>query len=270
MKKRPAPGALTVKLRGAIGVGIKLLLTVFAAAVAGTIAGKQLRNDALGWIVAAVALLAGMAFTWQTAAGRIVVGDDGVRLTRAPKSRFLPYADLRAVRRLQQLAYQGRSNQPDVYIPAVHIVLASGEVIEVPMVSVPDETVSAVVSRIEAGIASASAASARPTLDRNGRSVTAWRDALAKQVQSADFRGKARTVEELDAVLTDPTSRAEDRVGAALALRATGAEGAAERIRVAASTSANARLRVALDAAAEDALDNEMLDAVAEVEGATR
>lgn len=80
--------------------------------------------------------------------------------------------------------------------------------------------------------------------------------------------GRARRVTE--SVLEDPTSRAEDRVGAALALRATGADGAAERIRVAASTTANPRLRVALDATAEDALDDEMLDSVAEVESEAR
>ncbi len=65
-------------------------------------------------------------------------------------------------------------------------------------------------------------------------------------------------------MLADPMARAEDRVGAALALRAAGVDGAAERIRRAAATSANGALGVALEAAATGTLDDEVLRAATE------
>lgn len=258
-----------MKLRGTVGAPVSLVLTAFVALMAGTIAGKQVRSDAVGWAVAAATIAIGLYVTWRLASRRMVVGDDGVRLVRAPTTRFVRYADIVGVSGARLRIGHPQPGQPDLpsmFIPGVRLELAQRESVEIPLVGVPEATIATIVARVEAGIALARSAGARPTLDRAGRSVSAWRDALQKQVQSADFRSKSRTVEELDAVLADPTSRAEDRVGAALALRAAGAEGADERIRIAAAATANPRLRIALDATAEDALDDETLDAAARAE----
>lgn len=263
MNHPPAGGVLTLKVRGLVGLGASLVATVGLALIACWVAGK--REPLPGFITLAVVLVLGVVVSVLRARRRVVVGEDGVRLVRMLSTRFIPYAAIRGVQRPEMIDLSPATSRTGRgYYYGFRLDLVSGRVIDISVAGIPEPKVAEVASRVHAGVVRARAAGARPTLDRAGRTVAAWRDALARDIQSVDFRSRARTLEEIEAILADPIARAEDRVGAALALHAAGVDGAVERIRRAAATSANGALGVALDAAATGTLDDEVLRAAAE------
>jgi len=84
---------------------------------------------------------------------------------------------------------------------------------------------------------------------REGMPLTEWRGQLAR-VMAGSYREGASTIEEAAAVLRSVQATKDQRVGAALALRAAGEP--AERIRVAAEAAADPALHDALVAVADD------------------
>lgn len=98
-------------------------------------------------------------------------------------------------------------------------------------------------------------------LDRGGRTVTEWRDAMRALLEtSPSYRGVALDAETLSQIAEDPAAPAEHRVGASLALGAT--PEARVRIRIAAERLVNVPLREAMVAAVEDRLDDDTAAAV--------
>ncbi|APR82278.1 Hypothetical protein A7982_07627 [Minicystis rosea] len=99
-------------------------------------------------------------------------------------------------------------------------------------------------------------------LDRGGRTIAAWRAALAAVQSRRDaYRGREITRDDLLGVLESPAAPVERRVAAALAL--ANDEAARPRIRIAAEASADTRVRVALHKAAEGSLDDDALEEIA-------
>lgn len=92
-------------------------------------------------------------------------------------------------------------------------------------------------------------------LDRRGRSLDAWRDALRGLLVGASYRQGAVTADDLVATLADPHASAERRLAAAMCLTDAGAPDASARVRVAAEACASEDLRAALERAAEGAVD---------------
>jgi len=92
-------------------------------------------------------------------------------------------------------------------------------------------------------------------LDRRGRSLVDWRDALRALLASAAYRQGSVTPDDLAATLVDPAASAERRLAAAMCLHDAGSPGAATRIRVAAEACASDDLRAALERAAEGDVD---------------
>lgn len=87
-------------------------------------------------------------------------------------------------------------------------------------------------------------------LERAGRSLAAWRAGVERAALTAgDFRNVGLTSDQIEGVLADPAAPADQRLGAALALRAQGSS--LERVRIAAVATAAPRLRVALERIAE-------------------
>lgn len=85
---------------------------------------------------------------------------------------------------------------------------------------------------------------------RAGEPIPAWRTRIAAMVAEPGYRAAAGSVEEeAEAVLLGTTATPDQRVGAALTLRARGV--APERIRVAADAAADDDVRAALEAAAD-------------------
>jgi len=88
-------------------------------------------------------------------------------------------------------------------------------------------------------------------LDRGGRSMVDWREALAKHVVGGDFRRSTLSVDDVEAILAAPNASAERRIGAAMTMRIADDDDAVSRIRIAAEGSANDELREALLEVAE-------------------
>jgi len=85
---------------------------------------------------------------------------------------------------------------------------------------------------------------------RSGEGIPAWRARIAAMVAEPGYRAAAASVEEeAEAVLLGTAATPDQRVGAALSLKARGV--GPERIRVAAEASADDDVRAALEAAAD-------------------
>lgn len=93
------------------------------------------------------------------------------------------------------------------------------------------------------------------TFERAGRDVAGWKERLARAVNDAGYRTSGLSPDVAARVLASPVATAEQRVGAALALRVTPDAEAPARIRVAAEGCADPDVRDALLAVAEDAPD---------------
>ena len=128
------------------------------------------------------------------------------------------------------------------------------------------DQISGIVSRITDAIAASEQKRTDVTssLARGSRSIAEWRAWLrTAATASGGFRDATLPVESLEALLADPGASTEERIGAAIALRESGVLGPANvqnRIRVAAEATANPHVRVALLAAAEDEIDETVLD----------
>jgi hypothetical protein len=130
----------------------------------------------------------------------------------------------------------------------------------------PDDAAmrAALVQRIEkARAARGESAEARASLlARDGRSLRAWRDALVDQLRGAGgYRDAAVTRDDALRILENAELRAEQRIGAALALVGSGDAEATARVRVVAEASAAPRLRVALERVAASEDDDEAIEA---------
>jgi len=121
----------------------------------------------------------------------------------------------------------------------------------------------AVRSRIEELVAGQAASVARgvSALSRGERSVSAWREQIARLAnRETGFRDAAIGAADLERVLQDASAPVDHRVGAALALRVAYPEVARVRIHVAADGAANEELRAALLATAEVDVDEETIE----------
>jgi hypothetical protein len=177
------------------------------------------------------------------AARRIVVGADGVLVRSGLRERFVGFEEVATVDDLAVTTKRGKQIK----------VAVSGNPVER----------AAAVHRLHEAFR-AYCARATGALDANllrgERSMEAWKDDLTRRARAqATFRSSAASREDLEAVLANPASRVEQRLGAAVALAFLGDEGAA-RVRIAAEASANQRVRVALDAAAQGTLDDDAFE----------
>ena len=169
----------------------------------------------------------------------VLLGADGLSVLSGRRPRFVPWREVRAVRLVRF----------DVVLS-----LHSGERLRIP-VSAPDPPRDrALLHDIRAEIARAPAAPppAVTALQRDGRDVDQWRDALrALATRSTAYRGAAIDRDDLERVVAARDVPAEQRVGAAIALAALSEDGRT-RVRIAAASSADLPLRDALtDIAAE-------------------
>jgi len=195
----------------------------------------------LAWPVCGVVLWGLGALT---APPTVTIGADGVTVRRWRRSRFIPYEAI------QHVLHYGR---------LLAIELGDGDVIRLG--SGKAVYAQAIAARIQAGRAARQTAG-RPSahgadLDRKGRPLASWREALQRVVGAAHYREAAWSADALQAVLADGGSSGERRLGAAIALREVDSEASA-RIRVAAETSARDALRVALETLANGQPDEDL------------
>jgi hypothetical protein len=171
----------------------------------------------------------------------VTVGVDGVAIAHRGRTRFVAADDIAGASQAQ---------------PSGHAVIArrDGKPIEVDGGNLFRQA--ALVARVQALSArEASAAPAPAVLEREGRSVRAWRDHLRAAV-AGGYRAAAGPLDQL----TSRGATPEQRVGAALALRVADGENGATRVRIAADHCADAHLREALEIAAAQEIDDAKLE----------
>jgi hypothetical protein len=105
-------------------------------------------------------------------------------------------------------------------------------------------------------------------LDRKGRAVSEWCGDLAGLARRGpSYRNVGLSPDDLEAIVVSTDATPERRLGAALALSASGHPAAPERIRVAAAQCASVRMRIALERVSAGAVDEAAIEeALAETE----
>jgi hypothetical protein len=203
--------------------------------------------SAAGWeLWLALPVLLAIALSVRLARGRIVVGTDGV-LVRGLRERFIPFDQVASIDDLS-------------------IVTTHGKRLQVAITGRPDDRAAALHRLHEAFAAyRARRHESLDALRRGERSLKAWKEDLAKKARAtATFRSAATSKDDFEAVLDNPTTAIEERLGAAVALASLGDAGV-ERVRIAAQSSVNERVRIAFEAAADGHLEEEQFsEAVAQ------
>jgi|GEM_PF-2116114 len=197
-------------------------------------------------------------FLGKTAARRrIEIGADGLRAQGRLRTVIARFADLKDVRRVNvQVGKRGQGIVQHLLELSFH----DGRTERV-LLDPDDEGIAvAVVARLnEARDAAASgrgSAHFAGMLERAGHSFESLREAAEALLNSAvGFRDGAVTEAEVESLLRDPNATAQQRIAAAIALRAQEWPDGKERIQEIAESVARPRLRVALDAAATGELD---------------
>lgn len=175
----------------------------------------------------------------------VAVGPDGVHIDQA-EGELIPFDQIRAI------------DQRSFFAPLM-LLLTSGRVVTIDGGVAAKRN--ALASRLHAMLA-ASHETPNLGLARDGLGVRAWRDRLRGALGAAGYRVAAHGA--VDATLAErmvaPRVSAEERVGAALALRIADPAAGAARVRIAAQACLDPSVRAALEAAAADEIDDEAIE----------
>ncbi|NUO53144.1 MAG: hypothetical protein HOV80_30210 [Polyangiaceae bacterium] len=208
------------------------------------------------------AVLVAALFYGLRALGSVEVGDDGIVVRRILQRVVVPIESVRDV----ETWWEQRMSRGGVSTSLKGLVITrdGGSAVYLPLGDDSDRLLAIkeeILSRVRA--AKIRKTPALAALARGTRPVPAWVDELRSLLRrTATFRDQALAPEDAGDVLADPTATTEQRIGAAVALRALGDDSTKEGIRIAASGTAEPRLRIALEKIAEDD------DAAAEIEAA--
>ncbi|MFO0615837.1 MAG: hypothetical protein U0414_24800 [Polyangiaceae bacterium] len=246
--------ALSVRLRGTAGPLMAGALYFGLGLLLSSLVARALSELGVTWgsallllpIFAASAVFA--AAMVRVRRPRVVIGIDGLRIKRGFTSRFVAYDDI-----------------VDVAVSSVgepHILVTTrARTYALPIVGMEPADVSRVRTRIWDAMRARRRAgrSAADAFARRGRVTAKWREDLLSLVGAErNYRAAHVTAEDAEAVLDDPSAPVDARIGAAIALRATGREDVGERLRLAVDASADEGARRALAAALES--EDEALD----------
>jgi hypothetical protein len=256
-----AQRALTLPLRGQFGA-----FTIGFVAVWPLLFAWWAVANAVRQVVHGYGFLGVMALTALSTAlvvrrfgfPRVIVGTDGIRIVGRLLPRFLPYENIAGVELVPPGYQHGK--------PSIRVVRRKGGPIELPTIAAPRDRVEGLARRIDEAVRAHAAGGARglDALARSGRSAAAWKGDLRRlALAPPTFRDQALGIDDYERVLGDAAAAPDQRVGAALALRAIDPEQGPARIRVAAGASADEALRDLLDAAAEGEIDDALLERAA-------
>jgi Lon protease-like protein len=248
------------KRRVAVGPGrdapLPLWMSLFAwvTALVTVLPMRKLSSElGLGGMGFAVWLVGSTVAAWALARAltprEVVVGTDGLLVHQLFRKRFIPYAEI------TQCAH--------VRNEGLVISLTGGERLRIGSRHAGGEYIDALVDRIAAARASVGGTSPAATvarLERDGRPLAGWRQALHAIVTGEGYRSGPLERADLLSALDDVAAPTDRRIGAALALRELGDDEARARIRVAAAAAANDRLRIALDGIGGDELDEAAIE----------
>lgn len=268
--------ALSPGGRGPIGILLGVLCVLAFARLEGlaealrvTLAGGSYDGSALAQL-AGLAVIVPPAFLLSLAFRRreAIVGTDGVMVRGSLGKHLVRYDDLAQVQPDTRGLLLSTRDGARRLLPT----LGADESPLRPRILEPGEPLtdaearrSALFERIHQAMrASAEGAevwAGLDQLDRKGRPVEAWREALRHALSHAtDYRRVGLGPADLAAVIGDPNAPSERRVAAAVALSAVQPDEAKRRARIAADACADDSLRRALERAAEGELDEALLE----------
>ena len=214
----------------------------FVGVLAALLVGPQLAPspkaltpmDAMAWIAGVLAFFGGTYLVSRPP--KVEVGAEGLMVTTRLGSRHVPFAELSGVtldeRRLTLALHGGEE---------LTVVAPRGNV----------DQMLALKHRIDMGLAAHADAPAAPArlalLDRRGRTLADWREALDQVVNDdTGYRRQPLSRDDVVAIVESPNASVERRIGAAVALQQLDGEEAGPRIRIAAEACAEGRTREAL------------------------
>jgi hypothetical protein len=171
-------------------------------------------------------------------APELTIGDDGIVYTDGRKTRFVPRAKIWSV------------DQPHPRMATM--IRSDGAPIIIMGTGIDAERRTAATWLLRERLQAPATVNATH-FGRGGRSILEWRDHL-RRAMDPSYRAAGTSPEDAEATLRNPGASDDEKVGAALALRVSGAEPA--RIRIAAEGTARDPLREAITAIADDASDD--------------
>jgi hypothetical protein len=244
--------ALTAPLRGQLGAFTIGLVTLVVSLFGTLIFFASLGHDAMGltWpfsMLTSATIVTGVLvrFGWP----KVIIGIDGVRVTGLWSRPFVPYSQIERV---------------TPHAEGIQILRKNGSFLSLSTIGQSSDQITALTRRIEQGMQAHDAGSGKDVgqLARQGRPLPVWKENLRRiALAPAGFRDQALSRDDFEKLLLDARAPAEQRIGAALALRAVDPD-AKTRIRIAASASANEALRSALEACSTevDDVDDSILE----------
>lgn len=244
--QKGAPRGFAVGWRVEVGSQVIVFLSMLIPVFFWGAFGAALHNARHGAAATEVALTAAAALLASIGVfgvlrvlrrREVTVGDDGVAIRGIVRTRFVPYATLSRVTKDDEGVRLHEKNGGDELLP-------------------PAPGGDALFERIHEAMARRSGnempEGALELLDRNGRSVEAWRAELRRlAARGESYRETALAAERLAEVVGDPDATPERRIGAAVVLAGTSDAGVRRRVRIAIDACADGDMRIALERAAE-------------------
>ncbi len=269
--------AITVPLRRVIGPFVSgvlwFFLFMFAISATLGVVGKNLDDAFLvslgSTLLAPVLSVLGAFVMVRLRKPRLTVGIDGLRIKMGFKERFIPHRAITSV----EMVPSAQGDLSGMVAGVLRVNTTTHGVLDLPIVGWSNEDVDRVVVRMREAMAAQQASGTDPAAEafaRGGKDVPTWRAEVLRAV-SADggFRTRRVSLQDAESVLSNVAAPLDQRIGAALALRASGTEGYAERIRIAADATADPHAARALALAAaeeEEAALGELLASTARTE----
>lgn len=266
--------ALTVALRGSLGAGgwtaLVVLLTL-GAPIPLADAVSRVAGPLAGLVTWLVGLAVAARVAREVCRSRVTVGDDGLSLQHLGCERFIPWEHV---------------SDLDWDELGVMVRLIDGEELPLPLLSASmvrdarDASVERAIKlrdalheRLRAGLDGFGRRrdegdAMESLLDRRGRTLDDWREAVRRLVDRIDgYRGVRLDPVLAARVLDDPSAPIERRVAAVWALTDHDGARASTRVRVAVDAVACEPVREALARAADDYLDEDTLERAEEFAG---
>lgn len=251
----PRERALTMRLGGPLmDLGLASASLLPGGCVASMIAvaaerALRLPSVTTGFMIFTLTALAMALSVARLRPPAVRVGHDGVSVRGGQGAWFAPWAEITGLTRV------GAS---------LTLSLRDGGSRVISLAGTPRARQDALCDRLAEALAEARAPRDLPArlaaLDRQGRTVEAWRDGLrAIPTARADYRQTGLSRDELLAALSDPHTPEERRIAAAFVLSSLDPAAASARVRVAVETLAHDPARAALTRASEGDLDEALL-----------
>jgi len=217
--------------------GVLAFLTVVAMwTLAFQLAPRVPEMSSMDVVVLAVGLLVMVGGNLvATRPPRIEVGTDGVTLRQRLGTRFVPFERIARVELIGQ---------------SLALRLRDGGTVKAGVSGAQETSLIALCKRIERRFEEYrdddTPNMGREPLRRAERSVAQWRSDLTSMMLDGRYRESSLSQDDLEAILVAPSTGAEERIGAAIALRAVDGDSAAPAIRIVADGCAQPEAREAL------------------------